>query len=104
MNRIMNSAFRLAAALTWTMLACLPAHSAIEKRSPAAQAMFWKSQLLGKPISCVVRVPNLDAERKPVMVYMHPWACLFAVTAYAAYGVRPAIFFENGPEKKTYVF
>ncbi len=62
MNRIMNSAFRLAAVFAWTMLACLPAHSAAEKKSPAAQAMSWESQLLGKSISCAVRLPDSGAE------------------------------------------
>ncbi|MHC4191925.1 MAG: alpha/beta hydrolase-fold protein, partial [Planctomycetota bacterium] len=70
MHRIMNSPFRLAAVFTWTMLACLPAHSVVEKNSPAAQAMSWESPLLGKSISCAVRLPDSDAEKNPVVVYM----------------------------------
>jgi hypothetical protein len=66
----MNSPFRLAAVFTWTMLACLPAHSVVEKNSPAAQAMSWESPLLGKSISCAVRLPDSDAEKNPVVVYM----------------------------------
>ena len=70
MNRIMTSAFWQAAVFAWMMLACLPAHSAVEKKSPAAQTMSWKSQLLGKSISCAVRLPDSDAEKSPVVVYM----------------------------------
>jgi len=66
----MNSPFRLAAVFAWTMLACLPAHSAVEKNSPAAQAMSWESPLLGKSISCAVHLPDSDAEKNPVVVYM----------------------------------
>ncbi len=70
MHRIMNSPFRLVAVFAWTMLACLPAHSAVEKNSPAAQAMSWESPLLGKSISCAVRLPDSDAKKNPVVVYM----------------------------------
>ncbi len=70
MHRIMNSSFRPAVVFAWTMLACLPAHSAVEKNSPAAQAMSWESPLLGKSISCAVRLPDSKAEKNPVVVYM----------------------------------
>ncbi len=46
MHRIRNSPFRLAAVFAWTMLACLPAHSAVEKNSAAAQAMSWESPVV----------------------------------------------------------
>jgi len=58
MHRIMNSPFRLAMIFSWTLLVCLPAHSAFEKNSPAVQAMSWESLLLGKSISCAVRLPD----------------------------------------------
>jgi hypothetical protein len=32
--------------------------------------MSWESQLLGKSISCVVRLPDSDAEKDPVVVYL----------------------------------
>jgi hypothetical protein len=66
----MNAPFRLAAVFAWTVLACLPAYSAAEKNSPAAQPMSWESPLLGKSISCTVRLPDSDAEKNPVVVYM----------------------------------
>ena len=70
MHRIMNSPFRLAVVFAWTMLVCLPAHSQVEKNSQAAQAMSWESPLLGKSISCAVRLPDSDAEKNTVVVYM----------------------------------
>jgi len=70
MHRIMNSPFRLAMVFAWTMLVCLPAHSAVEKNSPAVQAISWESPLLGKSISCVVHLPDSNAEKNPVVVYM----------------------------------
>jgi len=66
----MNSLFWLATVFVWMMLACLPAHSAVEKNSATAQAMSWESPLLGKSISCVVHLPDSDAEKKPVVVYL----------------------------------
>jgi hypothetical protein len=54
----------------WTMLTYLPAHSAVEKNSSTAHAMSWESPLLGKSISCAVRLPDSDAKKKPVVVYM----------------------------------
>jgi len=69
-HRILNSPFWLAVVFNWTMLACLPAHSAVEKNSQAAQAMFWESPLLGKSVSCAVRLPDSSAEKKPVVVYL----------------------------------
>ncbi|MCH7917949.1 MAG: hypothetical protein IIC50_08175 [Planctomycetes bacterium] len=35
-----------------------------------AEAMSWKSPLLGKTISCTVRLPNSAAAKKPVVVYL----------------------------------
>lgn len=35
-----------------------------------AEAMSWKSPLLGKSISCTVRLPNSAAAKKPVVVYL----------------------------------
>ncbi len=70
MYRMLNSPFRLGAVFAWTMLACLPARSADEKNPPAAQPMSWESPLLGKSISCSVRLPDSDAEKKPVVVYL----------------------------------
>ena len=52
------------------MPACLPVHSAVEKNSPTAQAMSWESLLLGKSISGAVRLPDSNAEKNPVVVYM----------------------------------
>ena len=52
------------------MLACLPAGYAGEKNSPAAQAMSWESPLLGKTISCSVRLPDSADEKYPVVVYL----------------------------------
>jgi len=66
----MNSLFWLATVSVWMMLACLPAHSAVEKNSAAAQAMSWESPLLGKSISCAVHLPDSDVEKNPVVVYL----------------------------------
>lgn len=41
-----------------------------DENSPAAEAMSWKSPLLGKSISCTVRLPGSAAEKKPVVVYL----------------------------------
>jgi hypothetical protein len=66
----MNSPFRLLIVFVWMMLACLPAYSAVEKNSAAAQAMSWESPLLGKSISCAVHLPNSDTEKNPVVIYL----------------------------------
>jgi hypothetical protein len=66
----MNSPFRLAMFFSWTLLVCLPAHSAFEKNSPVVQAMSWESPLLGKSISCAVHLPDSEAKKNPVVVYM----------------------------------
>jgi len=70
MRQIMISPFRLAAVFAWMMLACLPARSAVEKNSAAAQDLSWESPLLGKSISCSVRLPDSAAEKNPVVVYL----------------------------------
>ena len=70
MHRISILTFRLAAVFAWTMLACLPAISAEDENSPNAEAMSWMSPLLGKSISCTVRLPDSAADKHPVVVYL----------------------------------
>ena len=70
MYRISNLPFRLAAVFAWTMLACLPAISAEDENAASAEAMSWHSPLLGKSISCTVRLPDSAAEKHSTVVYL----------------------------------
>lgn len=70
MYRASDSLLRLLAALAWTILACLPVASAVEADAPPTQSMAWESPLLGKSISCKVHLPDSDAVKKPVVVYL----------------------------------
>jgi len=53
------------------VLVCVPARSALGKNPPAPQTISCESQLLGKSISCVVRLPDSSAKKKPVVVYLN---------------------------------
>ena len=70
MHRMMDAPFQMVAVFALSMLACLSAQSAVEKNSSAAQPMSWESPLLGKSISCVVHLPDSNAEKNPVVVYL----------------------------------
>ena len=40
------------------------------ENSPDVEGMSWKSPLLGKSISCAVRLPDSTSKKKPVVVYL----------------------------------
>ena len=80
MHRRTLSVFETAMVCACVWLACLPALSADEKNGPTAQTLTWESELLGKSLACVVRLPDASAQKKPVVVYLKHLAAVWEVT------------------------
>ena len=61
---------RFIVCLTTVVVYSVPAWAQDAGVVPTARPLSWESPLLGKSISCTVRLPVSDAEKKPAVVYL----------------------------------